>query len=158
MLCERCSCTTGIPKAKPPIRSSVASPRREATGFWRSSRGDVGIIFGKDDLPIALKKKVRLQNIIAKSIEKEAIIIKQRYIIKHPVIHLLEKNLNKMYANEVFLNNKDFNKLKAFRGMAMDPSTGKQPINKVKSAKDNELVQIGVSLKAKANSSKFMFN
>lgn len=117
--CEKCNHTIAAPKITT-SKSSMTSPRKGVTGFWKSPRGDIGIIFGKNDLPQILKKKVRLQNIITKSIEKEAEIIKQRYIVKHPVIHLLEKNINKIYANEVFLSNKSFAKLKEFSGMAMN--------------------------------------
>ena len=122
--CEKCNRTSNIPHVRIPICKSLMGSMRKP-GFWKSPHGDIGIIFGKSDLPKILKKKVRLQNIITNSIEKETTIIKQRYVIEHPVIQLLEKNMNKIYASKVFLSSKNFAKLKEFNEMAMDPATNK---------------------------------
>ena len=46
--------------------------------------------------------------------------------MNHPVVNLLEKNIRKIYANEIFMNDKSFNVLKEFNGMALNDSENNQ--------------------------------
>eukprot|EP00826_Nyctotherus_ovalis_P057143 TRINITY_DN7805_c0_g3_i2.p1 TRINITY_DN7805_c0_g3~~TRINITY_DN7805_c0_g3_i2.p1 ORF type:complete len:229 (-),score=71.37 TRINITY_DN7805_c0_g3_i2:1327-2013(-) len=102
--------------------------QRRSPKFWRSPNGEIGVIFKKNDLPKLMQKKVRLQNVIANTIEKEKDAVRLKYVVAHPAVKLLEKNINKIYANEIFINDKGFNALKEFDGMAACPSTKQQSI------------------------------
>jgi len=93
--------------------------------FWRSSRGEIGVIFSKEDSRKAMQKKERLKEIIRKQIEKEENILNRSYMLNHPMVRLLEKNTRKVPANEIFVN--EFDGLKEFNGLAMNSSIYTRP-------------------------------
>ncbi len=86
--------------------------------YWKSPRGDIGIIKGREDEPREMQKKERLVNIIKSRIGKEERLVRQKYMLNHPVVHLLERNLKRIDVNELFLNEKSFDNLKEFDGIA----------------------------------------
>ena len=111
-------------------------------------------VFEKDYDPKRREKKQRIQYVISKNIEREKERMKRRYVVNHPVVKLLEKNIKKIYANEIFMNDQKFNEIKSFIGMAIDSSV--KPRNSVY----NELKFLNIKqrLHIKKKISKCSFN
>jgi len=119
---RKCGCKGQVAKSLNEVKK-CRDPK-----FWRSPNGEIGVIFKKNDYPKLMKRKVRLQNIIASGIEKEKNAIRMKYMVTHPAVKLLEKNIHKICANEIFINDKGFAALKEFDGMSAYPSTKHQTI------------------------------
>ena len=94
---------------------------KQTTSFWKETNGNIKFVFGKDDFPDILKKKVRLKNIIKKNIEKKEEIVRKRYVINHPVVKLLERNANRLHVNEALLDVQALNELKQLHGLSNSP-------------------------------------
>ena len=94
--------------------------RRKTPFFWRNQKGDLGIIFGKNDLPDIMLKRKRIKNVIYKKIEKDEINIKKKYMINHPVLKLLERNAKNSHANDSLMNTEKIEVLKNFAPINSD--------------------------------------
>ncbi len=97
---------------------SAVGARRTAT-YWRSPRAGIGVIFGREDEPREMQRKERANNVLVKQAAREQRLVKRRYMVNHPVVQLLEKNLKNIDVNEIFINDKGFNVMKGFQGLAM---------------------------------------
>ena len=74
--------------------------------------------------PKAMKRRTRLMSIINNNIKKEQLILRKKYVIEHPVVKLLEKNIKRIRANEIFINDKGFDEFKSFNAIE-PPSSAK---------------------------------
>ena len=100
-----------------------STKQKHNTTFWRSPKGDIGIVLKKDDEPRVMQKRERIYNILSRQIAKQECIVRKKFMLNHPVVRLLEKNLKKIDVNGIFVNDKGFNKVKKFQGIAMRAST-----------------------------------
>jgi len=95
--------------------------------YWKSPKAEIGIIFTKEDSPKFMQKRARMNNILQKRVEREEKLVRKKYMVNHPVVQLLEKNIKKIDVNEIFINDRGFNNLKEFYGIAMRPSAECKP-------------------------------
>ncbi len=87
---------------------------RAKTRFWKSPVREVGVVLGKADTPAMLTHKERLHRIIVKQVGKDEAALNRGYVVNHPVMKLMEKNMSRVTTKELFLGSADLDALEDF--------------------------------------------
>lgn len=86
--------------------------RREAKSRTEGLRGGSGA----SDMEF----RRRMHRVIAKKLENEETVVRRRYLVHHPVIQLLERNMDKSCMGELLLSKKNGGMTEAFQGVALE--------------------------------------
>lgn len=82
--------------------------------FGDQSHGKLRMVFSLEDEPEFLIKKERLINIINNQINKKTMIVRKKFLINHPVVHLLERNLKQATIHDMIFKEQIINDFKDY--------------------------------------------
>ncbi len=100
-------------QASPLSRSALCTARKASLGQEPADKEELSA-----DSPERMVKRRRLLSVISTRIARDEYLVRRKYMVNHPVVRLLERNMRNIDVREMFLNERGFEDLKEFHGLA----------------------------------------